>query len=63
MPDARHWRLLRLDDNGNRFVMRRGLSQDEAEALARDYQARGHKQTYWAEPEEPGDKRSDPPLG
>lgn len=45
------WCLLRLDDNGNRFVMRSGLSREQAEALARDYQARGHKQTYWAEPE------------
>lgn len=45
------WCLVRLDDNGNRFVMRRGLTQEEAEALARDYQARGHKQTYWAEPD------------
>lgn len=50
MPE-RDWCLLRLDDNGNRFVMRRGLTQEEAEALARDYQARGHKQTYWAEPD------------
>ncbi|WP_178119599.1 hypothetical protein [Pseudomonas sp. SCB32] len=51
MPE-RDWCLVRLDDNGNRFVMRRQLSRAEAEALARDYQARGHKQTYWAEREE-----------
>lgn len=51
MPE-RDWCLLRLDDNGNRFVMRRQLTRAEAEALARDYQARGHKQTYWAEREE-----------
>lgn len=50
MPE-RDWCLLRLDDNGNRFVMRRQLTRAEAEALARDYQARGHKQTYWAERE------------
>lgn len=48
------WQLLRLDDNGNRFVMRSGLTREEAEALARDYQARGHKQTYWAAPEKNG---------
>jgi len=52
MPE-RDWCLLRLDDNGNRFVMRRQLTRAEAEALARDYQARGHKQTYWAEREQP----------
>ncbi|MDF3934622.1 hypothetical protein [Pseudomonas citronellolis] len=52
MPEAaRNWCLWRLDDNGNRFVVRRELSREEAEALARDYQARGHKQTYWAERE------------
>lgn len=54
MPE-RDWCLLRLDDNGNRFVMRRQLTRAEAEALARDYQARGHKQTYWAEREGPAD--------
>ncbi|MFV3367330.1 hypothetical protein ACNFH5_04025 [Pseudomonas sp. NY15435] len=53
MPEQRDWCLLRLDDNGNRFVMRRQLTRAEAEALARDYQARGHKQTYWAECETP----------
>lgn len=52
MPEPRDWCLCRLDDNGNRFVMRQGLSQEQAEALARGYQARGHKQTYWAEPEQ-----------
>lgn len=54
MPDdTRDWCLLRLDDNGNRFVMRRDLTRAEAETLARDYQARGHRQTYWAERETP----------
>lgn len=52
MPEARDWCLWRLDDNGNRFVVRRGLSRDEAEALALEYQGRGHRQTYWAEREE-----------
>jgi len=44
------WCVKRLDDNGNQFVLRAGLSREEAERLARDYQARGHKQTYWACP-------------
>ncbi|AYC31187.1 hypothetical protein D3880_01765 [Pseudomonas cavernae] len=43
------WSVLRLDDNGNEFVVRSGLDQHAAEALAADYQARGHKQSYWAQ--------------
>ncbi|MNP58922.1 hypothetical protein D3C76_1538810 [compost metagenome] len=53
MNEPRDWCLLRLDDNGNQFVMRRGLTREEAEALARDYQARGHRQMYWARREQP----------
>ncbi|MWV12678.1 hypothetical protein F3I62_11295 [Pseudomonas sp. R-28-1W-6] len=48
MREAEDWCVKRLDDNGNEFVLRAGLSREEAERLARDYQARGHKQTYWA---------------
>nr|WP_236715518.1 hypothetical protein [Pseudomonas sp. BMS12] len=39
---------MRLDDNGNRFVVRTALGRQAAERLARKYQARGHKQSYWA---------------
>ena len=46
---SRDWCLLRLDDNGNSFVVSRGHSQEEAQRLAQVYQARGHKQLYWAE--------------
>ncbi|MNO66928.1 hypothetical protein D3C76_577280 [compost metagenome] len=53
MNEPRDWCLLRLDDNGNEFVMRRNLNRAEAEALAREYQARGHKQMYWARREKP----------
>ena len=28
------------------------MTREEAEALALEYQGRGHKQTYWAEREE-----------
>ncbi|HBP6144531.1 hypothetical protein FA175_24460 [Pseudomonas aeruginosa] len=42
------WCLWRQDDNGNAFVMRRDLRRDEACALVKDYQARGHRQLYWA---------------
>ncbi|HGA3308795.1 TPA: hypothetical protein ACIR6K_005014 [Pseudomonas aeruginosa] len=45
------WCLWRQDDNGNAFVMRRDLTRDEACALVKDYQARGHRQLYWASPQ------------
>lgn len=37
----------RLDDNGNEFLVRDGLAEDEALSLVREYEARGHKQAYW----------------
>ena len=40
------WLLYRIDDNGNEVAMRRFARRDEAEAVMRDYEARGHKQTY-----------------
>ena len=45
------WAVHRQDDNGNRFVVQTGLSREEAEQLATEFEARGHKQVYWAEPE------------
>lgn len=47
------WRLVRRDDNGNEFVVRTGLSRAAAEALAREFEARGHKQSYWVEAQPP----------
>lgn len=44
----------RIDDNGNTFVVRQGLSRDEADRLVAEYTARGHKQTYWTERDAPG---------
>ena len=44
------WRLLRQDDNGNRFVLATFASRSDAEAQRRAFEARGHKQTYWVEP-------------
>ncbi|WP_280324406.1 hypothetical protein [Pseudomonas sp. BN102] len=43
----RNWCVKRLDDNGNEFVLRAGLTREEAERLAAEYQERGHKQSYW----------------
>ncbi len=42
------WAVVRQGDDGNRFVVCAGLSRDEAERLAAEYEARGHKQAYWA---------------
>jgi hypothetical protein len=47
----RTWVVHRQDDNGCRFVVRVGLSREEAERLVKEFEALGHKQTYWAEPE------------
>jgi hypothetical protein len=41
------WIVWRQDDNGNRFEVARRASRAEAEDLAAEMQARGHKQTYW----------------
>jgi hypothetical protein len=49
LAPERNWCVKRLDDNGNEFVLRTGLTREEAERLAAEYQARGHKQSYWVE--------------
>jgi hypothetical protein len=43
------WSVWRIDDNGNTFLVRERLSRDEAERLAAEFEARGHKQMYWVE--------------
>ena len=48
MDEQHDWCVKRLDDNGNEFVIATDLSRAEAERLAGKYQARGHKQSYWA---------------
>ncbi|NQD91739.1 hypothetical protein HP532_03615 [Pseudomonas sp. CrR25] len=58
----RNWCLVRLDDNGNEFVVCGDLSRAEAEALAREFEARGHKQSYWLraqQPSGPDERRKD----
>ena len=49
-PEAT-WSVHRQDDNGNRFVVQTGLSRQEADRLVAEFESRGHKQVYWAEPE------------
>ncbi|MCZ4306775.1 hypothetical protein O4G98_18750 [Zoogloeaceae bacterium G21618-S1] len=45
------YRLCRLDDNGNRFVMLRHLSYLQADSERIRFEALGHKQSYWIEVE------------
>jgi hypothetical protein len=49
----RNWCLVRLDDNGNEFVVRADLTRAAAEALLRQFEARGHKQSYWVRQQQP----------
>ncbi len=41
------WCVVRLDDNGNEFIVKSGLSFETATSLAREFESKGHKQTYW----------------
>ncbi|MEU8658979.1 hypothetical protein [Actinoplanes philippinensis] len=41
------WVVWRQDDNGNRFVVTKRASRAEAEEVAAEMEARGHKQLYW----------------
>jgi hypothetical protein len=47
----RRWRVWRRDDHGGRFEVSRGHTEEEARRIAADYESRGHKQLYEAEPE------------
>jgi hypothetical protein len=49
---ARVWSVWRQDDNGNRFLVRSGITEEEAHQLASEFEARGHKQLYWFERQE-----------
>lgn len=44
------WSVWREDDHGGRFEIRRGMRLEDAEQLVRDFESRGHKQSYWREP-------------
>jgi UDP-N-acetyl-2-amino-2-deoxyglucuronate dehydrogenase len=53
MSDA-NWSVWRTDDNGNTFLVRAGLTREEAERLVAEFEGRGHKQTYFAERQSDG---------
>jgi hypothetical protein len=42
-----HWAVWRQDDSGSQFLMEDHLTEDRAKALVAEFEARGHKQTYW----------------
>ena len=50
-PETDTWTVFRQDDNGNRFVVEEHVSREEAQRLVEKFEARGHKQLYWAEPD------------
>lgn len=41
------WQVWRLDDNGNEYEVAGLTSACKAEAMVEEFEARGHKQTYW----------------
>ena len=43
------WRVMRQDDNGNRYVVAEHLTEERARALAAELEARAHKQIYEVE--------------
>ena len=42
------WSVWRQDDNGNLFIVKNNLTENEALRLIREYKRKGHKQSYWA---------------
>lgn len=50
IQEAVHWKLCRLDDNDNKFEIRKYKYEVDARLDALEYERKGHKQTYWAEP-------------
>lgn len=49
-PAPSRWAVSRQDDNGNRFLVTTTDTRAEAEAIAAEFEARGHKQLYEVEP-------------
>jgi potassium/hydrogen antiporter len=47
------WVVWRQDDNGNRAIVSRHASRAEAEQVAGEFEARGHKQMYWVKKDNP----------
>jgi hypothetical protein len=57
-PAETDWVVRRSDDNGNRFEVARNLTRADAERIVAEFEARGHKQLYWAERDADSDPES-----
>jgi len=44
---GKNFSVWRLDDNNNEFLVRDGMTEEEALALVREYEGKGHRQAYW----------------
>ncbi|HEU5332488.1 MAG TPA: SPOR domain-containing protein [Actinocrinis sp.] len=47
--DRGPWRLMRQDDNGNRYAVAEYPTRDAAAGALGEFEARGHKQIYRVE--------------
>ena len=43
------WQVKRQDDNGNIFLVKDNMTEEDAEELVIELTERGHKQMYWKE--------------
>ena len=46
-PPEGDYEVWRQDDAGNRYVIKSGLTGQEARRLIAEYERRGHKQMHW----------------
>jgi hypothetical protein len=53
-PDARLWMVVHVDLHGTGGIVREGLEEGEARAIADAYEAKGHHQAYQALAYTPG---------
>ncbi len=49
----RSWEVWRHGDDGNPFLVKDGLTAEEADELVALYESRKHKQFYWKERKAP----------
>lgn len=50
-PGAATWAVWRQDDSGSRFMIEANLTEAQARSAVAEFEARGHKQTYWCRDE------------
>lgn len=43
------WAVWRQDDSGQTYLVTANLTADAAQAMVAEFEARGHKQTYWCD--------------